>query len=48
MFPNTRHTGSIKQSSGWEIGQSEAINWMEIIQAAEMVGRAKEAKLVKI
>ena len=36
-----------KQSSGWEIGQSEAINWMEIIQAAEMVGRAKEAKLVK-
>ena len=36
-----------KNSSGWEVGKSGIIPWKSIIDAAEMVGRAKEQAFLK-
>ena len=37
-----------KESSGWEVGQNSSIEWEKIIQAAETIGRAKQAVIIKI
>lgn len=36
-----------KNSSGWEVGKSGIVPWKEMIEAAEMVGRAKEQAFLK-
>ena len=35
-----------KGSSGWKVGKSSKVAWEKIIDAAELVGRAKESKFV--
>ena len=35
-----------KGSSGWKVGKSNKVAWKEIIDAAELIGRAKESKFV--
>ena len=35
-----------KGSSGWKVGKSNKVEWEKIIDAAELVGRAKESKFV--
>ena len=35
-----------KATSGWKVGKSNKVAWSKIIDAAELVGRAKESKFV--
>ena len=35
-----------KGSSGWEVGKSKNVSWKKIIEAADLVGRAKETKFI--
>ena len=37
---------SSKDSSGWEVGKSKDVSWKKIIEAADLVGRAKETKFI--
>ncbi len=46
FIPEYEAWESSKNSSAWEVGKSKDVSWKKIIEAADLVGRAKETKFI--